>query len=165
MMNNLDPAQRQITFKGFEDMQAPARIAYLETLLQDNQIRYSGIDHIFTGPKNNQLILGISFVKFSSSRATKEALQKLGGKNKEFSVSENIKIKMKSAISAINLKRNWSIRQAHELIRNSPLSNNNSIEIDFKERKVLVGGSPAFTQSPNQLKGTFLKPFNSLRLP
>ena len=72
---------------------------------------------------------------------------------------------MQSAITAINLKRNWSIRTAQDLIKKSSLSSDKEINIDFKERKITVGGQLAFTQSPNQLKGTFVKPFNSLHFP
>ena len=165
MFNAIDPAHRQIIFKGFKDMTGSARVAYLETLLYDSRLEFSLIDHIYSGPKSNRQLSDISYVEFSSAKLAKAALEKLGGKGKEFNVSDRVKIKMKSAITAINLKRNWGIRTAQDLIKKSTLANDKEINIDFKERKITVGGQLAFTQSPNQLRGTFLKPFNSLHFP
>ena len=139
-MNSVDPALRQLTFKGFQDMTTATREAYLEVLLHDANLDYNFIEHIYTGPKDNQTLTGISFVDFSSKRAAADALKKLGGKGKELHVSDTCSVIVKPAITAINLKRNGCLRAAHKLIKEDSKSKNKEVKLDFLSRKMTVDG-------------------------
>ena len=165
MINAIDPALRQLAFKGFKDMTESTRVAYIDSLLHDFNIPYSFVDHIYTGPRDNRKLSVVSLVEFPTIKAAENALSKLGGKNKELPISDKVTVVLKPAISKINLRRNSSLRKAHDLIKSSPQSHHKEVKLEFKERQVTVNGQPAFTQSNSQLKGTFLEPFTSLQLP
>eukprot|EP00973_Karenia_brevis_P043346 6008579-Karenia_brevis.AAC.1 len=62
ILNAADPSNRQLIFKGFsESAAASARLAFIETLLQDHALRLHHVDHIFTGPKNDCKISKITY--------------------------------------------------------------------------------------------------------
>ena len=145
LMNSMNPAQRQLSFQEFKDVQPSARIAFLDTLLHDANIQYTSIEHIYSGPKSNRKLTGISLVEFSSNQTAQNALSKLGGPKSEFQISDSVKLTVKSATSKINLKRNWSLCKAYELIKNSILSNIKEVKIEFKNRKILIEGRDAFS--------------------
>ena len=134
MMNAVDPAFGQLAFKNFKEMTESTRTAYIDSLLHDANIHYSFVDHIYMGPKENRKLSGISLVKFPTVKDAEKALSKHGGKNKEFEISDKIKIILKPAISKINLKRNSSLRKTQDLMKNSPLSNYKEVKLKFKER-------------------------------
>ena len=146
-------------------MSPGTRVAYLDTLFQDNNIEYTQIEHIYSGPKENRKLTEISLVEFQSNKTAQNALSKLGGKGREFEISDSVTVTLKPAVTMINLKRNYNLRKAHDLIKKSPTANNKEIRLEFKDRKILMQRQTVFSQSPNQLKGTFLAPFTDLSFP
>ena len=165
LMNSLDPARRQLAFKGFGDAPISARVAYLETLFQDNRIQFKNIDHIYSGPKGNRKLSGILLIEFSLKQVATNILLTLRGKGKELSFSDQYQITLKPAITTINLKRNHRLREAHEMIKEQAQSKSAEVKIDFKKREITVNGSTVFSQSFTQLSSTFHGPYTNLCFP
>eukprot|EP00973_Karenia_brevis_P022971 3163355-Karenia_brevis.AAC.1 len=110
MINSIDPSQRQVVFKGFpESMDAERRVQLIETLLKAHSLRFNLVDHFYYGAKNDRKLSRASFAEFSSPESAKNALKKLGGKNKKLVLSDSTEITIKPALSKINQKRNWSL--------------------------------------------------------
>ena len=119
----------------------------------------------FSGPKNSRKITKKSFVEFYSQQSAIKALEALGGKNKKFEITDSESCTLTTAITAINQKRNWSLRKASELIKESSLSSGKNVEINWKERRVTVDSKEVFLQSNQDLGGRFLNPYDRLKLP
>ena len=159
-------AKRQIVFKDFSDsISSNDRIQFIESLMDQYKIKFNYIDHFFSGPKNSRKITKKSFVEFHSQQSAIKALEALGGKNKKFEITDSESCTLTTAITAINQKRNWSLRKASELIKESSLSSGKNVEINWKERRVIVDSKEVFLQSNQDLGGRFLNPYDRLKLP
>ena len=80
-------------------------------------------------------------------------------------MSKAVELTMKPAISKINLKRNYNLREAEKRIKDSSHAVDMIISIDWKERFVKADSVVAFSQSSSELGGSFKFLFNTLRLP
>ena len=80
-------------------------------------------------PKNDRQITKVSFIEFSNADAAKRALDKLGGKGKKLNVSDSGSCTLAPAISLINRKRNWSLRDAEKLIKASSSSSDGNVAL------------------------------------
>ena len=166
LLNTVDPAYKQIVFKQFpEDITADARVAFIEELLHSHHIKFLHIDHFFNGSKDNRKLTRASYVEFANPDAAIKALSQLGGAGKKFDISRSSSCVLKRAISALNRKRNWSLREAEKLIKSSALSRGKDVLLDWKSRSIKVNSTTAFNQEQNELKGSFLSPYDDLRLP
>ena len=90
-------------------------------------------------------------------------------KDAEFKVNGAV-IGIKPARSKLNGKRNVSIRKAEELIKAHDEGQDKDVKIEWKTavpgvRTVTVGDVIAFSQSKNDVGGTFSAPFDGLALP
>ena len=166
MINSFDPSFRQIVFKDFDESStASSRFTFIEDLMKTHSIRYNFIDHFYTGPSNNRKISRKSYVEFSSADAAKHAMLALGGKNTKFQVSESKTCTLTFAISAVARKRNYNLRQAHEMIKSADQVKNKNVQIKWKDRVIKVDSQVVFQQDKSELTGTFLASFESLHLP
>ena len=168
MMSKLDPSNRRIAFLGFPDIStAEQRYNWMKdhVMTKIPNCRYVGIDHFFKGPRNAKVLSKASFVEFCTEEAARAALQTIGGKNTKFTYSDNVSpIVVKPAISEINMKRNWSLKKATELIT-TKCGKGVDVKANFgNERNIIVRGEVAFEQHSTDLAGQFKGDFIGLSL-
>ena len=78
----------------------------------------------------------------STDRGTwNDALKELGT---EITLATGGTVKLKMARTAFNMKRNWALRQAADILKGTPLTEGKTVTIDWKSRKVSVSGEGAF---------------------
>jgi hypothetical protein len=165
MVNNFDPALRQIAFMGWPDsVSLQSRTELMEKFVQDHapgsRIMDSGT--FYSGPYSDRKPTKASYVEFSSNDLAKDVLNKIKGhqfKNGSSTIS------VKPARTKLNSKRNTSLFKALDLIKETPESANKDARIDWPERKIKVADVDAFVQKNKELGGTFLSPFVALQLP
>ena len=69
---------------------------------------------------------------------------------------------VRPAITALNRKRNWSLKEAKKRLLNSDLRQGQEVTVNMKERHVKVGDGIAFFQEKNDPIGQFATAFSSL---
>ena len=74
-------------------------------------------------------------------------------------------LSIKPARSKLNSQRNYSLRKAEELIKESEHSKDKTVSISWDTRSVTVNNISAFTQGKTDTGGSFLAPFELLALP
>ena len=85
--------------------------------------------------------------------------------------SAGVKITIKPALTKINSQRNTALRKAGDILKalaqkGDRRTSGKEIKVNLnQERNVTVDGVPAFSQDPTDLRGSFLPPFNDLRIP
>ena len=57
------------------------------------------------------------------------------------------------------------MRKAEELIKAHNMTGNKTVKSDFKERNISVNCVDAFTQNPEDLKGSFMNDYSLLKFP
>ena len=82
---------------------------------------------------------------------------------------EGTEIKIKTARTQFQKKRNYAMRKAEELLKTSPKTGIQKVSIewkvqDTKKRRILVGDAVAFLQSEYDVIGTFSTPFTDLSI-
>ena len=118
-------------------------------------------EHFYSGPRNNRQPSKASFVEFQSSddaffflRVAKSSSHlNINGKD----------LKIKLAMTAINRKRNWSLRRAEELAKNLP--NSSAARIIWPDRVIKCNEELVFSQERFEVGGTFHGRYASLQLP
>ena len=152
-----DQAYQRISFTKFPDNTSDdAKVAAITTFMQKNfkENKFIYIDHF--NPK-------ASFVHFGTPKAAKAVMDKLKGK----AVDGFAGVKVKPALTAIDLSRNYALFKAEELIKGDPKSAGKTIETRMgKDRGVYVSDIAAFAQKERfEPKGSFEGEFVHLRLP
>ena len=93
-------------------------------------------------------------------------LQTMGGKGNHKELSGGVKVTIKPALTKINSQRNWALRKAGDILKGDRRTSGKETKVNLnQERNVTVDGVPAFSQDPTDLRGSFLPPFNDLRIP
>ena len=103
-----------------------------------------------------------SFVEFATAEEAQDFL-KAAPSTTSFKNPNDLKIK--PALTKINSRKNWALRRAEELIKQSPAAQEQSVRIDWKSRSVTVNNTPAFVQMKDDLIGSFYAPFSALTIP
>ena len=80
-------------------------------------------------------------------------------------VHGSVIVHAKPALTKQNGARNWALREAAKLVKESPKSNTETVKIVWKERKVENDGIIVFIQLGDDLKGTFSGMFADFSLP
>ena len=165
LMNASDPSRKRLVFIGWPDsVDADTRIEKIEGFLAMHLkgMRVHETDNFFKGPYSDRKVTKVAYSEFGSKDAAKRALSKL--ESVPFKV-DGTEIKIKAARTKLNSKRNLSIRTAHDLIKESELSNGKTVKVEWVERHVTVDGIVAFAQNKEETDGTFLAPYTELALP
>ena len=165
MIDGLDPAHRRISTSGFSGkMLAIKRNEHFAKLFQS----ISGFPHVVTsgiilkGPRNDRKPTKFSFIEFATTDMVREALVLL--KNKSLTVNGS-SISFKNALTKINGVRNYSLREAEKMAKDRVSVGKETIVIDWKNRCVNLGTTTIFSQSRDEMKGTFQGDFSDLVLP
>ena len=102
-----------------------------------------------------------SYVEFANTDIAKKFLNTVKGSN-NLNV-DGVALKAKAALSAINRKRNWALREiANQAKLHKGIS---AAEIFWKDRVVKYGSDVLFSQSQYDLTGTSYDVYKDLKLP
>ena len=172
-LDRLDPARKCLSFVGFRNEDAGAREvlikAFFQEKLSDLNPKFS-FDHIRSGPPQNRKFTGVSLLEFSNTAERDDAMRLIEHKKCVlFDGSSEIKIRF--AKTRKQMRRNWAMNKALELLKAEPLATNKQVEADWKvagnrgHRSVKVDGVVAFDQNASDLSGDFKNNFVHLALP
>ena len=103
-------------------------------------INFVAVDHFY----KDKTITKISFAEFTTLQAANVALEALGGRKSNVNGME-----VRKATRALNLRRNWHLREAQKMIGDSHLSVGKNVSMDMTERTVKVNGDIVFSQTKN----------------
>ena len=87
------------------------------------------------------------------------------GDDRKFFLQDRTALTCKAARTKISNQRNHSLRKAEEVLKASPLTSGKVVKIEWKDRKVTVGGADAFVQDKGETRGQFCAAFSSMSLP
>ena len=162
MIQQLDPANRRVAFIGMtgsESERLDAITSYLRSMNREQNI---SIGHFFKGKRGDRSLSTVSFVEFSTEDARDNFIRNMGNANVRINGRD---VKVKKALSKLNAMRNAALRRATDKIKAHPMSRDKTVKIEWaKERGVTVDGIFAFTQNQTELQGSFVTPFNDLKL-
>ena len=110
-----------------------------------------------------------SWVEFSSHDLAKSFLSRVQASKVDLKI-EGKALLVKHARTQHQKKRNYALRKAESLIKESGAASGKNVEILWKvdgsrERHVVVNKEVAFKQCEDDVKGTFLPPFSQLSIP
>ena len=164
LLNNLDPALRRVTFKGFTSQDASSRLAKLTEVLHSfPEFTPLATLNVYKGPRNSRVLSDKTEVEFADADTARRfltAAKARGG----FTHNGNT-LTPKPALTQVNQKRNTSLVKAEELVKGSAAAAGKEVKLDWSERKVKVNDTCAFSQGKNELGGTFEGDYAQLRLP
>ena len=144
-------------------MTDPERIDAMEKFMQWNfpNERFAHADH-FHDRKGFPMDNG--FVEFGSAKQLRRIADEV--RKKSFTLYGYDKVKIRPALTDIDLNRNWALRTAEEKIRAEPGVVGKDVTVKKGEgRGVYVAGEAAFTQEIRHAKdGQFVGAFAKLAL-
>ena len=162
MINDLDPALKQISFSGWPDSVAiEKRMDLMEKFVKEHApgSRIVGSGIFYAGPYSDRKPTKAGYVELSSVDEAKRVLKSVKGC--EFKTG-NGNITVKAARTKLNSKRNSSLFKAVDAIKGLPENSDKNVHIDWKERCVKVVDDIAFVQKKGELNGSFLPPYTHL---
>lgn len=166
IMNQSDVAQKQISLIGFPDsLSASRRLEVLSSLISTHFSNIAGasfqVGNFYSGPRSNRKLTSAAYVELPNTKIAEDMLKAL--KDSPHLQLDGYSLKARAALTLINKKRNWALREAEKLAKNLPEGNN--AKIIWNERKVKSGDIVIFGQEKYDLTGTFYGAFSHLRLP
>ncbi len=163
--NPFDPALKQVAFIGFpEESTVAQRIEAMVSFMQENfpelQIKHTDLSMDKNGKQTRN-----GFVELGSKKHARHVTSTT--KSRGLKVQGYAGVTVKPENTDINRNRNWALREAEKLIRQSPKFGNGRLEVKkAQDRGVYVDGLPAFTQKIRFAKGgVFHGIFADLKLP
>ena len=165
IIDALDPAHKQIVFGGFSENVPQSERAemiskYPSSIQNIPVIRNQG--GIMKGPKANRVLTRLSFIEYSSVDDARNALKIL--KQHPFTLA-GATLSVKSALTKVNASRNWALKEADKMAKTLEASKSANVSIDWTNRCVKVGTDIIFSQTKDDLKGTFCGMAGHLKLP
>lgn len=120
---------------------------------------FKGVQRVYSDHFNAKA----SFVHLSTPTIAKFVFDKLRGKT----VDGFLRVKVKPALTAVDITRNWALYRAEELISKDAKLNGREVELwKGKDRGVYVAGVAAFLQKERlDPHGHFVHGFEHLKLP
>ena len=167
LLNNLDPAFKQIAFVGFtDDISALDRADLIKEFCRNKLPGFvvPDVGHFPKGPINNRTLSPASFAEFKDADSARAALRFIRDNNLTLGASGNNKLKIKATQSQLNKRRDFALRNADRLIKADPASNGKIVKIEFKDRQVKLDDNIVFSQEKHEVGGTFSGDFSHLRL-
>ena len=163
--NPFDPALKQVAFIGFpEESTVAQRIEAMVSFMQQNfpefQIKHTDLSTDKNGKQTRN-----GFVELGSKKHARHVTSTT--KSRGLKVQGYAGVTVKPENTEIDRNRNWALREAERLIRQSPKFGNGRLEVKkAQDRGVYVDGLPAFTQKIRFAKGgVFHGIFADLKLP
>jgi len=166
MLQSLDPAHKRAVFIGFpEGLAAEQRVKEIESIMARFPAHKPvDVGNFWRGPRNNRSLTKVGFAEFGSADAARAFLN--ASSESAVLTQGGASIKIKAALTKTNAQRNWALRAALDLIKQSAPARGSTVEGFFDNRRcVKVDGEVAFEQDREQLDGTFRGRFSDLRLP
>ena len=169
-LNKLDPATRSVVFIGFPtSFTAPQRLTFMKDFLHrhDPHLTYATMDSVYQkDPTTHALTLTkVAYVELYSTTQRDNLLKAF--KDTPPILTDGTTLRLDKKKTDTQRTRNWSLHHAHELLTKHHANANATVTINWKltdtrNRNVTVNNTPAFTQTPHELTGTFTDTYNTL---
>ena len=109
----------------------------------------------------------MSIVEMSSRQVREEVLKKLAADNSKLDLGDAGQLNVQRAKTSVQLKRNNCLTKAADALKKDDRTAGQSVGICWKvegskDRQVKVGDQVAFQQTPSDMTGRFLSPFDAL---
>ena len=132
-------------------------------------------NHLWKGAPGNRSMGPLSIVELASNAIRENCLTKLSGANAtSLTDSTGKNVDVGRAKTALQLKRNASLKQAADVLKKDARTKGQTVEIVWrleevngarsKDRGVKVGAVMAFVQAEKDITGTFQTPFADVTL-
>ena len=171
-VNRLDPASKCLCFDGFEEKNPELRTSFLEKMLKDYFASPAvvSIEHIWQGAPGARAVGKKSIVEFSSKHVREAMLKKFEAITTELKDASGSILKVSRAKSALQLKRNASLRKVADVLKKDDKAKNENVSVEWlvegsKFREIEVDFVVAFREKPGEMCGSFVAPFSHLVLP
>ncbi len=171
MMDDVDPAFRQIAVTNFKVSDLKQRVKLLERFAATNfpDIKVANIETIMNGPWKGRKPTNTTVIEFFSRDARDQALA-ISKDRKVFDGGVPVPdLKIERARTRAQRARNWALRKAEELAKveaqRRGIRGSSRIDFAMPVRKVFVGDELAFAQQKDELRGTFVDVFAACVLP
>jgi hypothetical protein len=127
-------------------------------------VRYTAVDNLYSGPYSGRKATKAAYVEFASAEAATDFFKEVKSNHSSKLSIGGKELDVKPARTKLNGQRNYSIRQAHDLIKSHPQANNKEVEFDWPLRQIKVNSSVAFMHGKYDTGGTFKPPYSDLSL-
>lgn len=167
----LDPANKSLCFKGFQETEIAKRTACIERFLESiggkNAIR--GVEHIAEGPYGDRVLTPVSVVELACRTDRERALKNLQELGSGLKDTAGGSVSVTRAMTSIQLKRNASLLAVVSKLKKDSRCKDKVVEVQWqidgsKNRDVQVDGNLVFAQLPDDVSGNFLAPFEDVSL-
>ena len=160
-LDRLDPANRSLAIHGICDIDLARRTRRLEAILAETVgcPKCVGIDHVHRGKRDERTPTKVSILEFRNRNDREVALQLLSPKQLQDDVGS--KLVCKRARTGLQRQRNDKLVKASDALKQRCTSGE-KVEIDWKERRVLVAAAAAYVQARETTEGSFLPPFANM---
>ena len=174
VLNDNEPAFKQIAFVGFKTSDLDKRMRFLHTYAELNfpSSKVVNVETVMKGPRDKREPTETVVMEFFSRDVRDIVLKKIGDKKAPKITDGATTIELKAierARTRVQKARNWAMRKAHEMITTelAKVSGAKDLQFDWTmpKRKVLFNGEPVFVQDRDRLRGDFVGRFSSLVLP
>ena len=174
VLNDNEPAFKQIAFVGFKTSDLDKRMRFLHTYAELNfpSSKVVNVETVMKGPRDKREPTETVVMEFFSRDVRDIVLKKIGDKKAPKITDGATTIELKAierARTRVQKARNWAMRKAHEMITTELVKVSGAKDLQFDwtmpKRKVLFNGEPVFVQDRERLRGDFVGRFSSLVLP
>ena len=157
-LDRLDPANKSLAFHGICDINLARRTLKLEAILVETTgcPKPVCVEHVHKGKQGERSPTKVSLIEFRNRSDRELALQLLTGKVLQDDTGAHLACKR--ARTNMQRQRNDELVKANDALK-LRCQKGEKVEIDWKERRVLVSDMPAFVQSRETVEGSFLPPF------
>ncbi len=170
IMNETDPAFRQIAFTGFKitDLQKRNRILREFAAQHFGEITIAHAETIMNGPWKGRKPTSTAVVEFFS-RDARDAALAIAKSKKVLDGPTDLGLTIDRARTKVQRSRNWALRKAEELAKveahRRGISGAARIAWEMPVRRVYIGDELAFAQKATELRGIFVDAFAACALP
>ena len=162
--NPNDPNLRRVAFVGFpKTSPEPRRIEAMEIFMKAHFANVRYVADLFPDKSGEPTLNG--YVEVSDRKIARRITNKVKESSLKAAGFESVVIK--PALTEIDRHRNWAIKEAERMIRESVKLRNGTVKVERGEnRGIYVDGLPAFTQKERFSRGgVFHGVFTDLQLP
>ena len=165
----LDPANKCICIRGFNDKNIVSRRACIAKLMEQHfqKPNIVNVDDLYTGPKGERKLSDITIVEFTSRAIREEVLAASSAVQQYLVDTQGGKLNFTRAKSSIQLQRNSALKQALSKIQKHPSCQGKAPVINWqiegtRDRTVTIDGVICFDQKIDDIIGTYKAPFTDL---
>jgi len=159
MYDRIDPARKQVCVLYADNFTADNLSARLDAMRKYAekfpQYPVQGLGPMYVGPKNKRSLSSRGFLEFTDEDTAREFAKQTKGE----CMVGGAKVQVRSAFTAVNRKRNYSLKTADSLVKQHLPKTAELTEIDWKARTV-----PVWTDREKAAKDITFTPFDDLEL-